>query len=68
MVHWIAAVALLAAQEHWPAERGIVEVPTGERIAWYGTLDAARAEAERLDKPLLLLAAAPECQNTPGVW
>lgn len=60
--------ALLCAGGHDVAERGIVKPPRGERIAWYATLDAARAESERLVRPILLIAAAPECQNTPGVW
>ena len=40
----------------------------GESIAWYGTLDAARAEAKRTDRPILLISARPECRGVPGFW
>ncbi|MCP4191531.1 MAG: hypothetical protein GY768_12975 [Planctomycetaceae bacterium] len=38
------------------------------RIAWYGTLATARAEAVRTDRPILLVSAAPHCLGVPGVW
>ena len=38
------------------------------RIAWYGTLEAARAEAKRTGKPMLFVSGAPHCGTTPGVW
>ena len=68
MIASLAFVFTLMFQEHWPEGRGVVPAPTGERISWYGTLAAGTAEAARQKKPLLLVAAAPECQNTPGVW
>jgi hypothetical protein len=68
MLRILILALLMAAQENWPEGRGVVEVPKGERIAFFGTLAAAQAEAARVHKPLLLVAAAPECQNTPGVW
>jgi len=37
-------------------------------IAWIGTWQAAKAEAERTGKPILLLSAAPQCRGIPGVW
>ncbi len=37
-------------------------------IAWYGTLDGARAEAKRSGRPILLLAAAPQCHGISGLW
>lgn len=44
------------------------EVPTAAGIAWFGTWDAALAEAERTKRPILFMSAAPQCQNVPGVW
>lgn len=44
------------------------QAPDGEKIAWYSTLDSALAEAERTEKPILLIAARPECQGVPGKW
>ncbi|MEM8885865.1 MAG: hypothetical protein AAGD14_17505 [Planctomycetota bacterium] len=40
----------------------------GEKIQWYATLDQARAEAKRLNRPIFLLAAAPHCRNVSGMW
>ena len=44
------------------------EVPTAAGIAWFGTWDAALAEAKRTNRPILFMSAAPQCQNVPGVW
>jgi len=38
------------------------------RIAWYGTLELARAAALKTGRPLLLVAGAPHCGAVPGVW
>ncbi|MDG2382147.1 MAG: hypothetical protein P8N76_10775 [Pirellulaceae bacterium] len=38
------------------------------RIAWYGTWAAARAEAARSNRPILLVSAAPHCLGVPGTW
>ncbi|NCF55775.1 MAG: hypothetical protein GWP41_05860 [Planctomycetia bacterium] len=42
------------------------QFPNG--IAWYGTWEAAKSEAERTGKPILLLSAAPQCHGVPGIW
>ena len=39
-----------------------------EKIAWHGTWQGGLAEAERTGKPILLVSAAPQCHNVPGVW
>ncbi|MHC4938501.1 MAG: hypothetical protein ACYTHK_05995 [Planctomycetota bacterium] len=40
----------------------------GEKITWYGTWERAKADAARLNRPILLLSAAPQCRNVPGKW
>ncbi len=53
------------------AQRGPVDVhvaPTEPGIAWFGTWDAALAEAKRTGRPMLFLSAAPHCSGVPGVW
>ena len=44
--------------------------PASERtlVQWFGTWEGAKAEAERTQKPILLLAAAPQCHGISGVW
>lgn len=42
--------------------------PAGPGIAWFGTWDAALAEAKRTQRPILFMSAAPQCQRVPGVW
>ncbi|MEM9379514.1 MAG: hypothetical protein AAGB93_06135 [Planctomycetota bacterium] len=49
-----------------PAE--VHEPPTEQGIAWFGTWDAALAEAKRTRRPILFMSAAPQCQGVPGVW
>ena len=39
-----------------------------EKLAWYGTLDSALAEAKRTERPIFLVAARPECRGVPGKW
>jgi uncharacterized protein YyaL (SSP411 family) len=39
-----------------------------QRIAWYTSLDQAVADAERLNRPILLQSAAPQCGGVPGMW
>ena len=51
-----------------PPHPGLVSPVEGNRIAWHGTLEAARAEAKRTGKPILFVSAAPHCGLTPGVW
>ncbi|MEM7165387.1 MAG: hypothetical protein AAF581_07985 [Planctomycetota bacterium] len=45
-----------------------VEPQAGARIAWYGTVAGGLAEAKRLQRPVLLVSAAPHCRQVPGVW
>ena len=51
-----------------PPGPGRVEPQTGERVVWFGTLASARAEAKRTQRPILLMSAAPQCHDVPGVW
>ncbi len=63
----ILAAALLA-QQGGPPKPGTVTPVEGDRIQWYGTWEAAKAEAARTKKPILLVAAAPHCHNISGLW
>ena len=38
------------------------------KIAWYGKLTDGLAEAKRSRRPILLVSAAPQCQNVSGMW
>ena len=48
-----------------PAEQA---APDAAGIAWFGTWDAALAEAKRTRRPILFMSAAPQCHGVPGVW
>ena len=39
-----------------------------EKLAWFGTLESARAEAARTNRPIFLLAARPCAGGVPGFW
>ena len=39
-----------------------------QRIAWFGTWEAATAAAAATDRPILLVFAAPHCSQVPGMW
>ena len=38
------------------------------KIQWFGTWKAAKAEAARTGRPILLTSAAPQCKGAPGIW
>lgn len=38
------------------------------KIAWYSTLQSGLAEAQRSQRPILLISAAPQCLGVPGTW
>ena len=62
----IAAGALLFFSRP-PAEAYVVENGS-PRIAWYGKLSDGIAEAKRSNRPILLVAAAPQCEGVSGLW
>ena len=64
MLRLLVALALQGE----PPRPGVVQPPKGERIAWFGTWEGAKAEARRTNRPLLLVSAAPQCHDVPGVW
>ena len=43
------------------------EAPPG-RIAWFTTWAEGLAEARRIQRPILLHSAAPQCSGVPGMW
>jgi hypothetical protein len=73
MMKRLAAMLLLgsavaAQDDRRPPEPGVVKPYAGDRIAWYSTWDLAKAEAERLGRPILLVSAAPHCHTISGIW
>ncbi len=38
------------------------------QIAWYSTLKSGLAEAQRSNRPILLISAAPHCLGVSGIW
>ena len=57
-------LALPAGAEEEAAS--VDRAPAG--IQWYGTWEAAKTEAQRTARPILLIAAAPHCHNVSGIW
>ena len=62
--------SLLVAASLVPASLALLPDAAAERTAvpWYGTWKGALAEAERSGRPILLLAATPQCHGISGVW
>ena len=45
------------------------EVSQGsEAIAWIPTIKQGFEEARKLNKPIMLISAAPQCAGVSGVW
>ena len=73
----VAALVLSLATAASPAQladvdEGVVQeeatAAPAQRIAWFGRLDDARAEAARTGRPILMMSAAPQCSGAPGMW
>ena len=37
-------------------------------IPWFGVLEDGLKEAERTNKPIFFVTAAPQCGGVPGMW
>lgn len=59
--------SLLTTLALWTVALNAEENPP-PRIAWYGDLQQGLAEANRSDRPILLVSGAPHCLGVPGVW
>ena len=63
----IVLSALSASPDKVPVETQVVTtVEAG--VAWYGDWDAALAEAERSQRPIMLQFVRPACQGVSGVF
>lgn len=49
-------------------ETRITAAAPTEKVAWFGTLESARREAARTNRPIFLLAARPCAGGVPGFW
>lgn len=50
------------------AQEDVIAPQTEPQIAWFGRWEQAAAEAKRSGRPILLMSAAPQCQQVPGIW
>jgi hypothetical protein len=57
----------LAAQESAPRPAPAPKATTAE-IAWFASWESGLAEAQRTNRPILLMSAAPQCHGVPGMW
>ncbi len=46
----------------------IAAIAADDGIGWIPTWQQALAEAKQTNKPILLVAGAPQCGGVPGVW
>ena len=38
------------------------------RVAWFSVWEDAQKEAARSGRPIMLMSAAPRCNDVPGMW
>jgi hypothetical protein len=50
------------------AEEAVPSVSQTTRVAWYTSWDQAQKDAARLNLPILVQSAAPQCRAVPGMW
>jgi len=65
---WLGMAVLAAGQEAPRSANGGPGAAPTARIQWYATWAQAKAEAERLERPILLQSAAPQCHGISGLW
>ena len=63
-----AGTESIRAQRTRPGAVDVHQQPAAPGIAWFGVWSEALAEAQRTNRPILLMSAAPSCQGVPGVW
>ncbi len=59
----ILMLALMAGMTIAPAHAN-----STEGVGWIPTWKQAQTEAAVAHKPMLLVAAAPQCAGVPGIW
>lgn len=67
----ILIVALIGLSMAPPTQAGDTTESQSTRpaqIQWFGTWEAAKAEAKRTGRPILLTAAACNCGGISGMW
>lgn len=63
----VSLAASLSAFAATPSSRD-EGTKSNPKIAWYGRLEDGLSEARRSNRPILLVSAAPQCQNVSGMW
>lgn len=65
----LIALALLRPESQ-PIEPGRAAPPAkiSGQIQWFATWQSGLKEAQRLNRPILLVASAPHCAGVSGVW
>lgn len=53
-------------EKETPPKKGDPRANAG--IQWFATWEAGLAEAQRTQKPILLVSAAPHCAGVSGIW
>jgi hypothetical protein len=61
----LATIAIVCQGQPHPDESA-KSLPSG--IAWYGVLTDGITDAKATNRPIMLLAAAPQCAGVPGMW
>ena len=64
----LALAALSALAGLLPSPPATADTPAPATIQWFSTWNQAAAEARRTGRPILLLAAAPQCHGISGIW
>lgn len=62
-----ATLSLLPPRTHSVENGGVASQPKAS-IQWFAAWESGLSEAQRLNRPILLVAAAPHCAGVSGVW
>ena len=62
------ATAMAAAFFGAAFAQPVADEVVSPKIAWYSTLASGLAEAERSNRPILLISGAPQCLGVSGTW
>jgi len=65
----VACLFVLAhAKAGQPPPMGPTPITPDVTIQWFATLESARAEAMRTNRPILMISGTPHCSGISGIW
>jgi hypothetical protein len=67
-MRFVFSLAVLLGYAILTTFKSLPALAESDGIGWIPTWRQAKSEASKERKPILLVAAAPQCAGVPGIW